>query len=120
MGQAFRPIALVVEDDPDQRDFVSVLLEECDMRVVSCETAETAVSLLDKYGAAVALIFTDVQLAGTMDGASLAAVAKNRFPDLMVIVTSGSGEPALPRDTKFMPKPWRALDVLREAARCSL
>jgi DNA-binding NtrC family response regulator len=117
MGQAFKPIALVVEDDPDQRDLLSVLLEEVEFHVFACESAEAALGILDKYGSAMSLVVTDVQLAGRMTGADLARVAKHRHPNLSVIVTSGSTEPALPSDTVFMPKPWRALDILREAER---
>jgi hypothetical protein len=48
-----------------------------------------------------------------MGGAALAAKAKDRFPQMDVVVTSSS----LPPDAKFMPKPWRPLDVLREVQR---
>jgi len=117
MGQAFKPIALVVEDDADQRDLLSVLLEEAELQVFSCESAEAALRLLDKYGSAMSMLVTDVQLAGSMSGAELARVAKQRHPALSVIVTSGSEQPKLPSDALFMPKPWRALDILREAER---
>jgi two-component system cell cycle response regulator CpdR len=117
MGQAFKPIALVVEDDQDQRDLLGVLLEEAEFQVFSCESAEAALRLLDKYGSAMSMVVTDVQLAGSMSGAELARIAKHRHPNLSVIVTSGSAQPKLPSDTLFMPKPWRALDILREAER---
>ena len=117
MGQAFKPIALVVEDDPDQRNLLSVLLEEAEFHVFTCESAEAGLRLLDKYGSAMSMLVTDVQLAGNMTGADLAYVAKHRHPNLSVIVTSGSAEPLLPSDTLFMPKPWRALDILRVAER---
>ena len=44
MGQVrpFKPIALVVEDDMLQREEVAALLEESEMRVVQCDTAEEA------------------------------------------------------------------------------
>ena len=118
MGQAMRPLALVVEDDRAQREVLSVLLEESEMKVLECESAEAAILLLEKYGDHLSLLFTDVQLAGKMDGATLAAFAKQHFPNLTVIVTSGRACPReLPPDAKFMPKPWHAIDVLREAER---
>jgi two-component system, cell cycle response regulator CpdR len=117
MGQTFKPIALVVEDDRDQRDLLGVLLEEAEYQVFSCESAEAALGLLDRYGSTMSMLVTDVQLAGTMTGADLAHVAKRRHPNLSIIVMSGSAKPALPQDTLFMPKPWRALDILREAER---
>jgi DNA-binding NtrC family response regulator len=117
MGQAFKPVALVVEDDPNQRDLLSVLLEEAEFHVFACESAEAALGVLDRYGSAMSMLVTDVQLAGRMTGADLAYVAKHRHPNLSIIVTSGNAEPALPSNTLFMPKPWHALDILREAER---
>jgi two-component system cell cycle response regulator CpdR len=119
MGQAtpFKPIALVVEDDVLQRELVVVLLEESDMGVIQCDSAEAALAVLDRMGRCVSLMFTDVNLAGAMDGLSLAHSAKDRFPNLHVIVTSGTPRTGLPDGAKFLAKPWRPLDVLREAER---
>ncbi len=49
MGQMepIRPVALIVEDDQTQRDLLSVLLEESDMHVIQCESAEAAVIVLE-------------------------------------------------------------------------
>jgi len=118
MGQMepIRPVALIVEDDQTQRDLLSVLLEESDMHVIQCESAEAAVIVLERTGGCLALLFTDVNLAGQMDGIELACIAKQRFPDLNVIVTSGTPRVRrLPDGTSFMAKPWTPLDVLREA-----
>jgi DNA-binding NtrC family response regulator len=109
------PTALVVEDDVRQRALVSVLLEESDLRVVQCETAEAALEALDRIGAHLAMIFTEVELAGDIDGIELAHQARERFPDLRIVVTSGAPRVRrLPDGTTFMVKPWVPLDVLRE------
>jgi DNA-binding NtrC family response regulator len=110
-------LALIVEDDDNQRALLSMLLEESEMEVLECDSAEAAVSVLDRIGESVCFLFTDVKLAGAMSGAALAARAKERFPQMDVVVTSGFLPRELPGDAKFMPKPWRALDVLREAQR---
>ncbi len=117
MGHAFKPIALVVEDDSDQRELLMVLLEESDLQVFGCESGEAALRILDKFGSGMSMLVTDVQLAGSMTGADLARIAKQRHPSLAVIVTSGGAKPKLPSDATFMPKPWRALDILRQAER---
>jgi DNA-binding NtrC family response regulator len=117
MKNTVRYTALVVEDDVDQRELVSALLEECDMAVIQCESAESAEVVLERVGGDLSMIFTDLNLAGQMSGAELAEIAKGRFPDLTVIVTSGSEAPALPAGAMFMQKPWRALEILREAER---
>ena len=115
MGEELKAVALVVEDDQAQRAMVSMLLEETDIEVIQCESAEAAELVLDKVGGYLCMMFTDVNLAGIMTGAELAIKARQRFPGLKVIVTSGKDPPTLPEGTIFMPKPWRPLDVVREA-----
>jgi len=118
MGQSqpFRATALIVEDDPTQREMISLLLEESDYEVIACESAEAAERVLDKPGQRIMLLMTDVNLAGRMSGVELAHIAKARQPHMNVVVTSGRplSQP-LPGGTKFWSKPWAPLDVLREA-----
>ena len=118
MGQykPFRATALVVEDDSMQREMISTLLEESDYDVIQCESAEAAELVLQRLSHALALMITDVTLAGRMSGVELAHIAKSRNPGLDVVVTSGRELPEpLPDGAKFWAKPWAALDVLREA-----
>ncbi len=120
MGQAkpLRATALVVEDDPMQRQMIGLLLEESDFDVIECESAEDAELVLQRSGSSLDLMMTDVNLAGAMDGVALAHVAKRCNPDLDVIVTSGKPLPQpLPSGAKFWSKPWAPLDVIREAER---
>jgi two-component system, cell cycle response regulator CpdR len=123
MGQSkpFRATALVVEDDPMQREMICLLLEESDMDVIECESAEAAELVLEEAGASLVLMMTDVQLAGLKNGVELAYVAKKFNPDMDVIVTSGKPlRQDLPDGAKFWTKPWVPLDVIREAERMSL
>jgi two-component system, cell cycle response regulator CpdR len=118
MGQSrpLRATALIVEDDPSQREMITLLLEESHYDVIQCESAEAAELVLAKNGGALSLMITDVALAGTMNGIDLAFIAKQSHPDLDVIVTSGRPLPrSLPDGAKFWSKPWAPLDVLREA-----
>jgi DNA-binding NtrC family response regulator len=120
MGQSrpLRATALIVEDDPSQREMMTLLLEESHYDVIQCESAEAAELVLAKNGGALSLMITDVALAGTMNGIDLAFIAKQSHPDLDVIVTSGRPLPrSLPDGAKFWSKPWAPLDVLREAER---
>jgi DNA-binding NtrC family response regulator len=117
MGQ-MAPIALVVEDDPLQRELAAILLEENKMGVIQCESAEAALVALEKMGGAIAMIFTDVNLAGKIDGVELAHFTTELYPNVHVTVTSGYARPrGLPDGATFLPKPWLPLDVLREAER---
>ena len=120
MGQStpFKPIALIVEDNELLREMVVTLLEESEMAVIQCESAEAALRVLERMGGCISMLFTDVNLAGMLDGIDLAHFAKKRFPAMNVVVTSGAERTkSLPAGAMFMSKPWRPLDVLREAER---
>jgi two-component system, cell cycle response regulator CpdR len=113
---AIRATALIVEDDPMQREMICLLLEESDYDVIQCESAEAAELVVEKVGGCLSLLMTDVNLAGSMNGIELAHIAKEHYPSLDVVVTSGRPlKQPLPDGAKFWPKPWAALDVLREA-----
>ncbi|SDT45060.1 response regulator [Bradyrhizobium canariense] len=123
MGQSkpFRATALVVEDDPMQREMICLLLEESDYDVIQCESAEAAELVLERNGGSLRLMMTDVHLAGHMNGVELAHIAKRRVPDIDVIVTSGMPlRQPLPDGAQFWSKPWAPLDVIRAAERMSL
>jgi DNA-binding NtrC family response regulator len=120
MGQSkpIRATALIVEDDPMQRDMICLLLEESEVDVIECESAEAAELVLERAAGSLVLMLTDVQLAGNMDGVELAHIARKYNPDMGVIVTSGKPlHQELPEGVQFWSKPWAPLDVIREAER---
>lgn len=117
MGRALKQTVLVVEDDQLQRELVSVIFEESDMHVIACMSAEAAAAVLEKVGSELTLMFTDVDLDGEISGIDLAKIARERFPHIDVIVTSGyEMEDDIPDDVVFMQKPWLPLELLRQAA----
>lgn len=122
MGPAFplRLIALVVEADNEQRALVATLLEETDLLVIECESAEAALAVVDLKGDRMAMVFTDVGLAGPMDGVALAQNLEAHRPDISVIVTAAQRSDRvdeLPDNAVYLPQPWRPLDVLIAAER---
>ena len=121
MGQAKPPrrIALVVEDDEYQRDLAVVLLEESDLNVIQCESAEAAELVVSKLGEAISLLFTGVSLAGRMTGKQLAEMVTERYPAISVVITSGDAVGKIPSGAVFLPKPWLALEVLKHAERAN-
>jgi DNA-binding NtrC family response regulator len=110
-----RTAALIVEDEPSVRELASALLEESELHVIECESAEAALSVLQRRGDSVALCFIDIRLPGLIDGIDLARLVETHWPQVTVIVTSGDpGQrlDGLPKSAVYMQKPWRALDVL--------
>ena len=116
MGQSrpFRPIALVVEDDPIQREMIALLLET-DYDVIQCEDAQTAeLALKNRH---LALLVTDISLVGAMTGLELVECARQVDPSLRVIVMSGRPPArALPDGVTFFAKPFYPIELIREIA----
>ncbi|WP_236728847.1 response regulator [Methylobacterium sp. WSM2598] len=118
-GPAGEPtqLVLVVEDDPAVRDLAVTLLRDTVLDVAACGSGEEAVALLKQRGTEVAMVFTDVRLPGGMDGIALARAVSQLWPGVRVVVTSGFADAriaGLPQGAVYMPKPWRALDVLAQ------
>ena len=57
-------------------------------------------------------LVTDVELGEGMSGLELAQYAKREFPDLNVVVVSGRHPPYVPRDARFLMKPYQAQELL--------
>jgi DNA-binding NtrC family response regulator len=107
--------ALVVEDDQGQREMLVVLLESSGFEVLQSDTAEAAMVILQQAGRDLALLVSDVRLNGDMPGSQLAKFARQLFPNIKVIVTSGKEWPVLPEGATFLRKPWSPLELIREA-----
>ena len=117
MGQARQKIraVLIVEDDAEVRSLAATLLEDEQLDIIECESAEAALAIMLIGGREVAMIFADVRLPGVMDGVDLAWEVKLRWPLLPVILTSGLTRERvgdLPLGVDYMPKPWQPLNVL--------
>jgi CheY-like chemotaxis protein len=115
--------ALIVEDDTEVRALAVALLEETDLKIVEAASGEEALHYLHHHADEVALLFSDVRLPCLMDGVDLARMVRLKWPWIRTVLTSGAPiedkyEGAL-RDVRFMPKPWRALDVLVEAEKAA-
>ena len=117
MGTAeSRPtVILVVEDEALVRMIASdILTEKGGYRVLEAAHAEEALTLLESRHD-VRLVFTDVEMPGSLDGFALARIVDMRFPGIKAIVTSGRMTPGagdLPKGTRFLPKPYAPLALV--------
>lgn len=113
-------LVVVVEDDPTVRELAVAMLEETVLEVLACACAEEAIAIMRQHADDVAMLFTDVQLAGALDGIELASLADSFWPNVHLVVTSGGmghRSAELPNRAVFLDKPWRALDVLVQVDR---
>jgi DNA-binding response OmpR family regulator len=113
---------LLVEDDPHVRNAVKMIMEFDSHEVVTAEHGGAALKLLEQ--ARFDLVITDYWMPG-MNGDELAASIKQRWPDLPIILMSGSlanandFEPAIAGVDCLLNKPF-SFDELREAANWAL
>jgi CheY-like chemotaxis protein len=79
---------LVAEDEVLVRHDISEYLRDLGFNVVEANSAAEAIQVL-KNSIEVSLVFTDVRMPGTVDGADLARYVKAHCPQIPVLVTSG-------------------------------
>src|ERR1700678_3415810 len=89
MGEPGRPSAavLIVEDEPLIRMSAVYLIESAGFEVYQAGSADAAIALLELHEK-ICLIFTDVDMPGSMDGLKLAHYVRGRWPPVKIIVTS--------------------------------
>lgn len=105
-----KPAVLVVEDEALVRMAIVDRLEEEGFFVHEAADADAAIEIL-VANPGVRLVFTDVDMPGTMDGIKLAAAMRNRWPPIKIVVTSGYKHVRLddiPAEVEFVPKPYNA------------
>ena len=102
---------MVIEDEYFIRAMIADELRNWGFQVVECGTADEAMELLIA-GADVSIVFSDVRMPGSMDGAAFALALNEQFPDLDVILTS-SEPPNGFVAKQFVPKPYDPKGVIR-------
>ena len=114
---------LVVDDELLVRMMVSDFLRDAGFQVIEAFNADEAISILQS-GVRIDLMLSDVRMPGSMDGLGLLEYARDMFPALPVIITSGHLVPreALAKGAvQFLGKPYapdHAIDLVkRELAR---
>ena len=108
MTSANRAI-LVVEDELLLRLMAVDIVEEAGFEALAAATADEALAILEARADDVRLVFTDIQMPGSMDGLRLAHAVRDRWPPVALIVTSGRcsiGANDLPDRGRFIAKPY--------------
>jgi len=115
MASAFeKPTALIVDDETLLRLHAADLLEDEGFSVLEAATAEEALELL-AASPDVKLLFTDIEMPGQLNGLDLARRVHERWPHILLIVTSGRLRPdrgEIPEPGRFVAKPYRDEELL--------
>lgn len=108
---------LVVEDEVLIRLVIAEYLRECGYRVHEAAHAEEAIVVLQAPEISVDIVFSDVDMPGTMDGFGLSRWVRQNLPGVEVLLTSGIDRSASIASTlceagPFLEKPYEPRGVV--------
>jgi CheY-like chemotaxis protein len=107
-------VVLVVEDEMLLRMRTVDMVEDAGFTSIEAVDADEAVAILESRSD-IALLFTDIQMPGSMDGLKLAHAV--RWPPIKIILVSGQLRLAnidIPADSRFFGKPLEASEMIVE------
>ena len=116
MNRKPSPVVLVVEDDWLLRLIAIEIVEDAGLVAIEAANADEAIAILE-CRADIVLIFTDVDMPGSMDGLRLAHAVRRRWPPIKIIIVSGKthlSNADLPSDARFFSKPYSVPNMISE------
>ncbi len=108
-----RPVVLIVEDESLLRMDAVDMIAAAGFEAVEAANADQAIDILEARRD-IAVVFTDIQMPGSMDGLKLARAVRGRWPPIKIVATSGLvnvRETDLPEGGRFLPKPYSSIQV---------
>jgi CheY-like chemotaxis protein len=109
-------VVLVVEDEMLLRMRAVDMVEDAGFTPLEAVDADEAISILESRSD-IALLFTDIQMPGRMDGLGLAHAVHDRWPPIKIILVSGQLKLAhidIPADSHFFGKPLESTEMIAE------
>jgi two-component system, response regulator PdtaR len=103
-----KPMIVLVEDEPSEREPIARHLQEHGFSVEVVDNSDAALALLKKRTDIRGLV-TDAHVPGKIDGFELAALVRERWPDLAVVMMSGHSDESsgpIPDGGDFVSKPY--------------
>jgi two-component sensor histidine kinase/CheY-like chemotaxis protein len=101
------PNVLIVEDEMILRMRAVDIVEDAGFNPVEAINADQAISILESRSD-ISLLFTDIQMPGSIDGLKLAHAVHDRWPAIKIILVSGQVKPSdaeRPANSRFFGKP---------------
>jgi two-component system, response regulator PdtaR len=113
-----RQVVLIVEDEALVRMTAVDMIEEAGFAILEATNADKAMLLLEAR-LNITVVFTDIEMPGSMNGLRLAEAVRGRWPPIKIIATSGDyvvrgGD--LPSGGLFLAKPY-SLNQISSALR---
>ena len=111
------PVVLLVEDEPLVRMAAADDLQDAGFHVLEAANADVALAVLESCSDNVQVLFTDIDMPGSMNGLDLAESVQQRWPHISLLISSAYHRPGpetLPDDGRFVPKPYCSDDVVQQ------
>jgi CheY-like chemotaxis protein len=108
------PHVLVVEDEFFSRLHAVDLVEAAGYKAIEASNADEAIAILEMRKD-IRIVFTDIDMPGSMDGLRLARAIRDRWPPIELILTSGHvdvQESEVPERGVFFSKPYRDREII--------
>ena len=109
-------VILVVEDEMLLRMRVVNMVEDAGYIPVEAVDADNALAILQSRSD-IALLLTDIQMPGSMNGLELAHAVHDRWPPIKIILASGQlklSTTDIPPDSRFFGKPLSSDEIIAE------
>jgi len=116
-SQHHSPCVLLVEDEPLVRMAAADDLQEAGFHVLEAANADIALAVLESCSDDVQVLFTDIDMPGSMNGLDLAESVQQRWPHISLLISSAYHQPVqgqIPDDGRFVPKPYCSDDVVQQ------
>ena len=107
---------LVVEDEMVLRMRAVDIVEDAGFTAIEAVSADEALSILESRSD-ISLLFSDIQMPGTIDGLKLAHAVHDRWPSIKIILVSGQVKPSdleKPAESSFFGKPLDVTQVIAQ------
>lgn len=112
--QSQHPVIVLVDEEPTIRQATAQYLREAFFEVMEAADSDEALKHLERSSAVHALV-TDAHLPGRIDGQELAGLARDRWPDLAVVMMSGHSDATsgpVPPGAEFVAKPYLTVHLV--------
>jgi CheY-like chemotaxis protein len=108
-----KPVVLVVEDEPFILADAVAVIRDAGFDVLEATSADEAIDILSARSD-IRVVFTDIEMPGSIDGLKLARVVREKWPPVELIVTSGKRslrDTDLPARGRFIETPYSGRQV---------
>nr|WP_221382456.1 response regulator [Actinoplanes polyasparticus] len=124
LSRLYKPVVLLVDDDPDVRAVMTHTLDTRGFRVLTARDAQAAMTICEQHGSTINVLIADLSLPGDLTG-NLARRVTAAYPHIKTVFATGIprhialATRLVPPDAPYLEKPVSA-DVLANLMRSLL